>query len=422
MTRVKFVHTADLHLDTPFKGLSSWNGQLACRLKNATLKSFQNTVDLCLREEVDFLLVAGDIFDSEDQSLKAQLQFIRELKRLDEQNIATYIICGNHDPRDSWVDALQLPPNTYMFGASEAESFTHLKEGKPAVDIHGISYKEREVQKDLTPYYQLKKEPSPLSVALLHGTATTPGPHENYAPFRVEDIAGKNFDYWALGHIHKRAILRQRDPAVVYPGNPQGRDFGETGARGCYLVEMERDNPPKMQFVPTQMIRFEELEVDLSDTQNLSDLPDAIDEALFNLTDYQPNTSYILRIVFTGRTSLHTNLNKEGDIDELWEHLNQDQLSKSLFRWIDTIQVRTQPNMDLEKIKKGSDFQAEIVKTIEAYENNPQNLEELIRQAEENFKDKRAGRKLNELSRDEQKILLEKAKWQLLEELLKDKE
>ena len=227
MTKIRFVHTADLHLDTPFKKLSNWNVELASKLKQATCDSLEKIVDLCLEEEVNFLIISGDIFDSENQSLIAQSKFFDELQRLSDKDIYTYFVCGNHDPLDSWLDVHQIPDKVFRFGGSTVESKTYSKNNTRLADIYGISYKQKVVDSNLALGFQLKDQPAPISIAVLHGTIGTSEQHENYAPFSTGDINNKGFDYWALGHIHKRNIVQIEHPTIVYPGNPQGRDFGE---------------------------------------------------------------------------------------------------------------------------------------------------------------------------------------------------
>ena len=305
MTKVKFLHTADLHLDTPFKGLSIWNSDLASKLKDATFESFRKIINLCLKEKVDFLVISGDIFDSENKSLAAQLKFVSNIKRLSDKGIPTYFICGNHDPLSSWLDTLQMPKNVFRFDSSKVEKFTYKKDNISIADIYGISYQNKVVKKNLALKYKLSTNPSPISIAILHGTIGAAGPHENYAPFNVEDVVNKNYDYWALGHIHKRQIIHKSNPTIVYSGNPQGRDFGETGAKGCYLVEINEVNSPLIKFIPTQHIRFEKVEVDLSDENKIDCLSDKIEEAKDNIADFDENVSYILRITLKGRTPLH---------------------------------------------------------------------------------------------------------------------
>jgi DNA repair exonuclease SbcCD nuclease subunit len=419
MTKVKFIHTADLHLDTPFKGLFNWNADLASKLKDATFKSFKRITDLCLIEKVDFLIISGDIFDSENKSLAAQIRFVSELKRLSENGIPTYFICGNHDPLDSWLDDLQLPENAFRFDSSKIEYVEFKKDKKPVADIYGISFQNKVVKKNLARSYQLRSEPAPISIALLHGTVGIPGIHENYAPFKVNDVENKGFEYWALGHIHKRQIIHKSTPAIVYPGNPQGRDFGEKGAKGCYIVELDDDNAPKLTFVPIQIIRFEEMPIDLSGQNKIDRLPEIIEEAKENIEDFDEKASYILRIILEGRTSLHLQLNKPGEIDQLLDLFNEGQLLQSNFTWVDQIILKTQPDIDIEQVKKRTDFPAEILKTIDENKNSVEKLQELIDRQEVEFTSPQTKRELNELSDSEKKEILEKVQWILLDQLLK---
>ncbi|MGR3317945.1 MAG: metallophosphoesterase [Candidatus Anammoxibacter sp.] len=419
MTSIKFIHTADLHLDTPFKGLSNWNTELADRLKDATFKSFKNIIDVCLREKVDFLLISGDIFDSENKGLTVQIKFGDELKRLSANGIPAYFICGNHDPLSSWLDTRQLPENVFRFGSSKVDKYTYKREGNPVADIYGISFQNKVIKENLTLSYELFGDPSPVSIALLHGTIGNPGHHENYAPFKVENVINKNFDYWALGHIHKREIVNESIPTIVYPGNPQGRDFGEIGAKGCYLVEIIAGNNPQLEFIPTQIIRFEKVEVDLNEEDNFDNLKDKIEESKFAIEDYEENASYILRVTLKGRTHLHPQLNKPEEIKELLDYFNEGQQNQTNFTWIDRIELNTQPDIDIEQIKKGADFSAEILKMFNEYEENTDKLQELIQRVEELIS-YQAKRELKYLSENEQNEILEKAKWTLLDQLIRE--
>ncbi len=415
MKKIKFIHTSDLHLDTPFRSLSSFNKELAGRLKDATVKSFEKIVDLAITEQVDFLLVSGDIFDGESSSLAAQLKFIKGLQGLSDKGINTYFICGNHDPLDSWMEQLALPEKVFRFGSSKVENVVFSKNGQPLAGIYGISYRTSRENRDMAGKYKIKAPPLPFSIALLHGTVGNPGPHANYAPFRLEDIADKGFDYWALGHIHKRQIIRKKDPAVVYPGNPQGRDFGETGNRGCFLVEIAENSKPAIQFKSTQQIRFEQVEVDLSGTETINVLAGLLEKAKTNIPDYDENASYILRFVLKGRTSLHNILNNPGEMEALRDDLNEGQLNEEYFTWIDNISVETQPDIDVDKILKGNDFPAEVLKLLEQNQ-----TEEFFREIEKEITLPVFAKNLIKADADDKKRITEKVKWMLLDQLVKN--
>lgn len=416
MPKIKFIHTADLHLDTPFTGLSEWNEDLADRLKDATFSSFQNIIDLAIRENIDFLVISGDIFDSEDQSLSAQRKFISELKRLSNQNISTYFICGNHDPINSWLDSLDLPDSVYRFG-SKLEKKTYKKDGEDMVDIHGVSFANSVVEENLAQEYEVANDPATVSIALLHGTLGTSSEHENYAPFSMDDIAAKKFDYWALGHIHKKEVARESGPAVVYSGNPQGRDFGETGSKGCFLVEIDGQNNLDYNFKPTQEVRFERIEIDLSDTEKLNDLLEKIEQPEQFIDNYT-DTSYMLRITITGRTALHHKLNQPGEIDQLMQDLNAGQLEKNQFTWIDSIKVKTKPDIDLQQVQKGDNFPAEVLRYMQNFEQDDQKLDELIEEVRGDLKSSKAKKELEKLTQEEKQEILNDSKMLLLDKLL----
>jgi exonuclease SbcD len=413
MTKVRFIHTADLHLDTPFKGLSNWNADLSKKLKDATFKSFRNIIDLCINKKVDFLIISGDIFDSENKSLAAQLRFVTELKKLSDNGIATFFTCGNHDHLKSWLDAIKLPENVYRFGSSKGQFEIFKKGGNAIANIHGISFSEKVVKENLAADFKLAPSPAPISIAVLHGTVGAPGPHENYAPFKPKDIVNKGFDYWALGHIHKEKVVSRSNPAIIYPGNPQGRDFGEAGQKGCYFVEISKGNKPVAEFVPTQLIRFENMEIDLSAVDKPESLQSKINETLEKVDNFSADANYILRI-------LHKYLNERAEINELIGLFNEGQLDQQYFRWIDQVYSNTRPDIDIEKIKNGVGFPAETLMNFDTYLEDNKKLAELINKIEEEFINAPAKKEIAEIGKDINKEMLEKARMILLDKLIKE--
>ncbi len=420
MTKVRFIHTSDLHLDSPFKGLSSWNRDLAARLKDAAFKSFKKIIDICIEEKVDFLIVAGDIFESDNKSLTAQLRFVAELKRLSDKGISSYFVCGNHDPLKTWLDVIQLPENVYRFNSLEVERHIYMKDSIPVAGIYGISFGDKVVKENLALKYGLKDKSCPFSIAVLHGTVGGAGPHENYAPFKVKDVKSKGFDYWALGHIHKRQVINEKDPVIIYPGNPQGRDFGETGAKGCTLVNVDSDNKMTVRFIPVQLIRFEEVEVTLGEEDKTDSLADKIQRARNNIEDYDDDVSCILRVNITGRTLLHSYLNKPGEIEQLRELFNEGQLEHGIFTWIDQIRLNTMPLVDISSVERGNDFAAEIIKTFKKCEVDSKELAEIVKSVNDEITSYNILKEIADLTGKEQKEILEKAKWMLLDQFVKE--
>lgn len=417
MSGIKFIHTADLHLDTPFKGLAALNPELTKKLKDATFASFRRIIDLCIDRDVDFLVISGDIFDNENKSLSAQLKFSSELRRLSEKGKPTYIVCGNHDPYDSWLETFKLPENIYRFNSVKCEYYTFEKEGNALADIHGISFKDSSTTQNLALKYKLSSEPSLFSIAVLHGTLGHSGPHAEYAPFSIDDIIGKGFDYWALGHIHKQRIIRYSNPSVVYPGNPQGRDFGETGLKGCYFVELKKEMEPELEFIPTQLIQLENIEIDLTGAERIDEVESLVRDVLNNLAEEGNQSNMILRMFFKGRTTLHPYLQKQDEINRLKEYFNEGQLTLDRFVWIDSIIVVTRPNIDIDTIKRGTGFPSEILKTIDEYKDAEEKLKLLIKSVEDEFGNVSVRKILGELEDHNFKEILFKAQNILIDKL-----
>ncbi len=419
LKQLKFVHTADLHLDTPFKGLSQWNPELAERLKDSTYRALVNITDLCIKEKVDFLLVAGDIFDSESAGLAAQIRFINELQRLTAQRIPVYFICGNHDHLGAWDNSFSIPDGAYRFGSSGVERVTHYIEGEPVADIYGISYKSAHINQNLVPFYRKGENPAPVSIAMLHGMADIIGHDEKYAPFALRELLENPFDYWALGHVHKRRVLND-DPPVVYPGNPQGRDFGETGEKGCYLVEILPGNRTILEFVPVHHVRFEEIEVDLTGVDDFSRLNTFIDNALDNALGENEADRFVLRIRLTGRTSLHRVLNRQGEVEQIAGDLNSRYYDGTGFPVVDSIELLTRPPVDTGLLAGRKDFVGGLIRSIGRIENDERLLRQMLESLLKELPAARIFRETGEPDPDQMHRIIQKAKWLLLDRLVDD--
>jgi DNA repair exonuclease SbcCD nuclease subunit len=412
-----FIHTSDLHLGTPFKGLSSVNPDLAERIKDATYSAFQKIVDLCISDQVDFLIIAGDVFDSEYQSLSAQLMLIKELEKLSAKGIPTYIVAGNHDPYPTWPDHIFSLPHIHIFGTHSVEKVEYQKQGETLAAMYGISFPKAKVQRNLSKLFPATPSPAPFSVAILHGTTGETGDHVPYAPFQLKEILAGPFDYWALGHIHKHQVLHEAFPAVVYSGNPQGRDFGEKGLRGCYKVSLREGERPELKFIPVQTIQFEELSVDCTDVNSVNQLKQKIDRQIRDFLDQFPGISFIFRIFLEGSTELHGLLQDDAERNELQEILNAEWGVDEPFVWIDKLIPRTSPVVDLETLKHQSDFVGELLKEFEAIRKDPEALSTMLHQIRTIPGIRRS---IRERITSDEKALLDHAQWLILQKLMKD--
>lgn len=275
---IRFIHAADLHLDTPFSGLEETSKALAEKLRAAPFDSLAKIVDLALAESVDFVLLAGDLYNTQLVNIKAQSLFIEQLKRLEKAEIAVFLIRGNHDymTDEAKTLSLPLPKNVQTYAADVA---THLFEtkDKERVAVTGFSYDSQWVFERKIKDYPHRREDVDLHIGLLHGSMdgeqTKAG---NYAPFSVNALRAKNYDYWALGHIHQYQQISNHPPAY-YSGNIQGLHKNELGEKGCLLVEWT-SRELDVQFVPTAPVIWATLTLDISEVTNVSQLFEKIQE------------------------------------------------------------------------------------------------------------------------------------------------
>ncbi|MHC8521464.1 metallophosphoesterase family protein [Rossellomorea sp. H39__3] len=277
MKKIRFLHAADLHLDSPFKGLKNLPAARFKNIQGSTFASFERLIDEALKREVDFVLISGDLFDEEDRSIRAQARLVQQFDRLEGKGIPVFIIHGNHDHLGGFRVQLDMPPHVHIF--SDKPEWKHLRTKEGAdVSIAGFSYGSRHIHERMIPITQ-RQRATGIRIALLHGSeGSIEADHEPYAPFTIKELVGKGYHYWALGHIHKRQILH-KDPYIVYPGNIQGRHRKETGPKGCYEVEMEGDRT-ELTFIPVQEVEWVQKSVSLDGVTRFGELYNRIREAV----------------------------------------------------------------------------------------------------------------------------------------------
>jgi DNA repair exonuclease SbcCD nuclease subunit len=367
--RFKFVHAADLHLDTPFRGISA-DSALAGTFQQATFRAFSRVVDLCLREHVAFLLLAGDLFDAKDRSVRARLALRRELERLDAAGIQTFIVHGNHDPLSGDTGALGLPGSVKVFG-SEWEEVEVRREGRLLCRVQGISYPEVEVRENLSARF--RRTAPDFTVGLLHANLGGLEGHANYAPCTVEDLSARGLDYWALGHVHTRAEYALAGGAVaVYPGNPQGRHVNEPGERGCVLVEVE-EGKTRRRFVPVDRVRWHRLEVALTGLGALDALVGAVMEQV-DASCPEELDGHAVRLTLTGRGPLHRELSRPDALGQLEADLREQLARRHPPVLLESLRDASRPELDLETVRLAGGFAGTLLAEAEALEADPEAL------------------------------------------------
>lgn len=264
---MKFIHTADLHLDSPFLGLQDAPDDLWETIYQSTFNAFKKIVDFAIENSVDFVCIVGDIYDREQRSIAAENYFITQCLRLKDAHIPVYLSYGNHDYQQIDRSVANLPDNVHVF-SNEVET-KHLTTGdQKEVAITGFSYPTQWLTDDQTNNYPAKQAVD-WQIGMLHGTMSQlKTPHDNYAPFSLDELLQKNYDYWALGHIHKRQILHE-NPVVAYSGNPQGRHKNEAGVKGFYLVS-DKDGQLVPEFHEAESIEWQTLTVIGNDENDTS--------------------------------------------------------------------------------------------------------------------------------------------------------
>lgn len=267
MAAIRFIHSADLHLGSPFTGMKGLGSDQWKNLQDSTLNAFGRLISHALETLPDFVLIVGDIYDEEDRNLRAQHRFQQGMEQLDDAGIPVFLSHGNHDHLGGGGAAFELPDNVYVF--KEQVENIELSVNGTMVKIAGFSYGRRHVTESMVESYP-QAEPGVIQLGMLHGSEESDTEHAVYAPFRKEQLLSKNYDYWALGHIHKRQQLSE-EPPIVYPGNLQGRHRKESGAKGFYDVLLDGGHT-ELQFVATDSVRFEQVAIDCSEVQHMNEL------------------------------------------------------------------------------------------------------------------------------------------------------
>ena len=423
MPRLRFVHAADLHLDSPFRGIrSEAPDHVAGALTRATFEAYGNIIDLCIRERVDALLVAGDIYDGADRSLRAQLGFVDGLNRLDAAGIRSFICHGNHDPLDGWEAELALPPGCVRFGGEVSGEAVFADEPERAA-VHGISYPRREVREDLSPLFRRELEAG-FNVGLLHANVGGHPEHDSYAPCTVADLADTGLDYWALGHVHTRQVLRPERPTVVYPGNPQGRHPRETGERGVYLVEVDDSGRVSLDFRPTDVVRWDALSVGIGGLDTHQELLDAVDHAIASEAEGAGGRPVVFRLSLAGRGPLHGWLRNAENVNDMREGLNAQYSNTSPWLWCERIVVNTSAGVDREQVAQREDFTGDLVRLSTQLRDDSEALNELRALLQPLYGANRARAYLRDFMPDDEELrgLVALAEDECLSELIDDED
>jgi DNA repair protein SbcD/Mre11 len=365
---MKFIHAADIHLDTPLQGLANYQGAPVHEIRNATRRAFEKVLAAALTEKVDFIVIAGDLYDTGLKSFESALFFNKQMANLKEAGVPVYLIHGNHDAASKLIKQLRPPDNVHVLRSSEPQTIVNEKLG---IAVHGQSFPTPEVIDDLAANY-----PSPLrdlfNIGILHTNLSGISDHANYAPCSLEELKNKGYQYWALGHVHNRQVLCE-DPYIVYPGNIQGRHGKEQGEKSSELVTVSDAGSISIERIPTSVVPYVQVEIDAA---GLSTADDVYDKLRTELQEQFPESNErvsALRVRIAGASDAHSELSRDPELvrNEVISLANE--CGNGLL-WVERVQQSTLPRLDRKALLDRDDPVGEILRIVAALRAQPSTL------------------------------------------------
>jgi len=343
----KFLHAADLHLDSPLRGLDRYEGAPLDAIRQATRRSLEKLTALAIEEEVAFVLIAGDVYDGKWKDHNTGQFFARQMHVLNDAGIEVFLIRGNHDAESVITTSLTLPPNVFSFPTDQPQTRIHESSGAA---IHGQGFAKRAVTNDLSTKY-----PQPVTgafnIGMLHTSAGGYAEHESYAPCTIDGLCDRGYDYWALGHVHTRQTLNASGPVVAFSGNTQGRHIRESGEKGCLLVTVD-DGVPQTEFRALDVFRWESLRPNAAGCDHPDDVLAVIVRAMRDAVTSAEDRPVAARVEVVGSCRAHGAVFT--DI-ERWEHEVRDAVSRETGEavWLEKVRFATSPERDDAELPDG---------------------------------------------------------------------
>jgi DNA repair protein SbcD/Mre11 len=402
MTPIRFFHVADLHLDSPFKGVTSMPDRQLKNLRESTFNAFRTLIQSAVQERPDFILIVGDIYDGEDRSLRAQHKFQQGMEELNVHQIPVFLCHGNHDHMGGSWTRFQLPPNVHVF-QKETEK-AHIKIRQQDVYITGFSYKERHVKDSVIHSYKNAEDGNAIYIGMLHGSLAGDTTHAVYAPFTKEELLSKNYDYWALGHIHKRQMLHS-EPPIVYSGNIQSRHRNEKGPKGFYEVSLDKGDA-RLNFIQTSAVIYEHVECSCKGIVHANELFEAVEETIEQFRNKHGAGVLEIRLI---DIDVNTADMLDGTPMEEWlSMIREIQEMREPQVWIQSISIETTEMKDIEP----SGLTETVISVMENWDT--QEWKEIISDV---YQHSRSSRFIGKLNEDEIESIENKARTIILKEL-----
>lgn len=364
---MKFLHAADLHIDSPLRGLSAYEGAPVEQIRGATRRAVENLVDAAISHAVDLVVIAGDVFDGDWKDYSTGLFWVAQLSRLEATGIPVVFVAGNHDAASEISRRLRLPPNVTQLSSAKPETrrFDDLN-----VAVVGQGYSTRAVSADLAAAYPLA-DPGLFTIGLLHTSLDGRPNHASYAPTTIDTLRSRGYQYWGLGHVHQREEALA-DPWIVFPGNLQGRHARELGSKGASLVTVEGDSVRSVEHLSLDVVRWHESHVNATELESVDDVLAAVSRSLDSAVATAADRLVAARVRITGRSPAHAELWRdaaavEAEIRALG--------ARTGAVWVEKVTVATHRPMELAE-RGEDDTLGAIAARVKAVRQNPAALTE----------------------------------------------
>ena len=366
----RFLHAADIHLDSPLRGLEVHEDAPVESIRGATRRAFDNLINLAIEKKIDFIVISGDLYDGDWKDYNTGLFFAGRMGRLNKAGIKVFIVSGNHDAASQITRAMPLPDNVTLFSSRKPQS---VKIEELDVTIHGQSYPSRTVTENLVSHYPQQTAHS-FNIGLLHSSLTGREGHESYAPCTVDELKSKGYDYWALGHIHQREIVSEA-PWIVFPGNIQGRHIKETGSKGATLVTVEDGHVVAVTRHDLDVLRWSICRLNLSECETNESVYEAVRQIFEQELERADGKPLALRLILTGKCPVHTQLL---DRTAQWTEEFRGIATSLGDIWLEKVQFQTTRKGDFEKIVNEDTPVAGLLRSIKTLELDDDTLLKLV--------------------------------------------
>jgi exonuclease SbcD len=367
---MKLVHAADLHLDSPLSGLSKYEGAPVEQIRGSTRRALENLVQLCISEQAELLVIAGDLYDGDWRDYSTGLFFNKQMSALRAAGVKVVWIRGNHDAASKLTAHLALPDNVHELSSKKPETFLLEPLG---VAVHGQGFETREVTRDLSERYPEPKRDL-FNIGLLHTALEGRAGHAPYAPCRLSALVDRGYEYFALGHVHTREVLSKK-PWIVFPGNLQGRHARETGAKGATLVSVEGLQVRAVEHRALDEVRWHVANVDISGETSVDGVIERTRQTLTAAVAASEGRLAAIRVRLEGASAAHEQLATRAQrVTEEMRSLASDLPGEA---WLEKVELATRPVAERGRLREREDAIGEMLRGLGGLANDDAALAEL---------------------------------------------